>query len=430
MTGNPSNLNLMPATSLNIGAGLQVEVVWFRSRMRLLVVLAAILLTACSTASRNPAAPSEIGVSAPYGIPGILRVWGDSVAPDQLDAIRDALIERTREMHATELEAGLPIQETVLALSGGGADGAFGAGVLAGWTDHGDRPSFDVVTGVSTGAIIGLFAFLGPEYDDDLRRFYTEYSTEQLLEPSPLAALTGGSSLSDSAGYNALIDQTITKGLVDEIAREADAGRILLIGTTNLDFARPVIWNMTEIARSRHPDAITLIRNLVRASSAIPAVFPPVLIPTIGPDRTLRDELHVDGGATQQVMVFSPELPMKDIDRALGIEIDRKIYVLMNNKLEKSYEPVEIGVLSIAGKAVSSLIGGSGTGDVYKIFAIAERDGIELRLLWVPRSFEVKASEAFDPAYMTALYKLGRSLGAQGAPWRNTPPNFTVGSGL
>jgi len=317
-----------------------------------------------------------------------------------------------------------------VALSGGGADGAFGAGVLAGWTDHGDRPSFDVVTGVSTGAIIGLFAFLGPDYDDDLRRFYTEYSTEQLLEPSPLAALTGGSSLSDSAGYNALIDQTITQGLVDEIAREADAGRILLIGTTNLDFARPVIWNVTEIARSRHPDAITLIRDLVRASSAIPAVFPPVLIPTIGLDGTLRDELHVDGGATQQVMVFSPELPMKDIDRALGIEIDRKIYVLMNNKLEKSYEPVEIGVLSIAGKAVSSLIGGSGTGDVYKIFAIAERDGIELRLLWVPRSFDVEASEAFDPAYMTALYKLGRSLGAQGAPWRNTPPNFMVESGL
>ncbi|MEM6624132.1 MAG: patatin-like phospholipase family protein [Pseudomonadota bacterium] len=398
--------------------------------IRLAAVLAVILLTACTNISRTPASPDDIDTSAPYGIPGVLRVWGDAVAVDQLDAIRRSLIVRAQKLHAAELEAGLPITETILALSGGGADGAFGAGILAGWTEHGDRPAFDVVSGVSTGAIIGLFAFLGPEYDDDLRRFYTEYSTDQLLEPSPLAALTGGASLSDSAGYNALIDETITPDLVDAIARQADAGRILLIGTTNLDYARPVIWNVTEIARSRHPAAITLIRDLIRASSAIPALFPPVLIPTISPDGEVRDELHVDGGATQQVMVFSPELPIKDVDRALGAEIDRTIFVIMNNKLEKSYEPVDVGVLSIASKAVSSLIGGSGTGDVYKIYAIAVRDGIDLRLLWVPRSFDVEAAEPFDPAYMTALYTLGRSLGAEGAPWQDRPPNFTLNAGL
>ncbi|MEM7745427.1 MAG: patatin-like phospholipase family protein [Pseudomonadota bacterium] len=400
------------------------------THFRLAAALAAILLTACTSTSRNPASPDDIDASAPYGIPGVLRVWGDTVAVEQLDAIRQSLIARAQRMHAAELEGGEPISETILALSGGGADGAFGAGILAGWTEHGDRPTFDIVSGVSTGAIIGLFAFLGPEYDDDLRRFYTEYSTDQLLEPSPFAALTGGASLSDSAGYNALIDETINPVLVDAIAREADAGRILLIGTTNLDYARPVIWNVTEIARTRHPEAITLIRNLIRASSAIPALFPPVLIPTINPNGETRDELHVDGGATQQVMVFSPELPITDVDRALGAQIDRTIYVVMNNKLEKPYEPVDVGVLSIAGKAVSSLIGGSGTGDVYKIYAVAVRDGIDLRLLWVPRSFDVEAAEPFDPAYMTALYKLGRSLGAQGAPWQDRPPNFTVDAGL
>ncbi|MEO1495027.1 MAG: patatin-like phospholipase family protein [Pseudomonadota bacterium] len=392
----------------------------------LATILAVILLTACTSISRTPASPDDIDASAPYGVPGVLRVWGDTVAVEQLDAIRQSLIARAQRMHAAELEAGVPISETILALSGGGADGAFGAGILAGWTEHGDRPTFDIVSGVSTGAIIGLFAFLGPEYDDDLRRFYTEYSTDQLLEPSPFAALTGGASLSDSAGYNALIDETINPVLVEAIAREADAGRILLIGTTNLDYARPVIWNVTEIARTRHPESITLIRNLIRASSAIPALFPPVLIPAVNPDGEIRDELHVDGGATQQVMVFSPELPIKDVDRALGAQIDRTIYVIMNNKLEKSYEPVDVGVLSIAGKAVSSLIGGSGTGDVYKIYAIAVRDGIDLRLLWVPRSFDVDAEEPFDPAYMTALYKLGRTLGAKGASWQNRPPNFTV----
>lgn len=394
--------------------------------MRILLLILLGALTGCGSGVRLPTAAADIEAAAPYGIPGILRVWGDDIAANRLSELQLSLIERARRMHGAEIEAGLPIEENVLALSGGGADGAFGAGVLAGWTERGDRPVFDVVSGVSTGAIIGLFAFLGAEYDDDLRRFYTEYSTDQLLEPSPFAALTGGASLSDTAGYNALIDQTIDAEIVDAIAREADAGRILLIGTTNLDFARPVIWNVTEIARTRHPQAITLIRSLVRASSAIPALFPPVLIPTETKEGEIRDELHVDGGATQQVMVFSPELPISAVDRELGVEIDRKLYVIMNNSLEKPYDPVDLGILSIAGKAVSSLIGGSGTGDLYKIYAITVRDGVDFRVLWVPRSFDQKPDEAFDTAYMSALYSVGQKIGINGGPWHDRPPNFAT----
>ncbi|MEM1344352.1 MAG: patatin-like phospholipase family protein [Pseudomonadota bacterium] len=391
-----------------------------------LMPLVAVLLTACGTVARMPSEPATIDAAAPLGIPGILRVWGDDIADDRLEALEQSLIRRAKLMHRDALTAGEPATETILALSGGGADGAFGAGVLAGWTERGDRPVFDVVSGVSTGAIIGLFAFLGPEYDDDLRRFYTEYSTDQLFEPSPFAALTGGTSLSDTAGYNALIDETIDEQIVAALAEEADVGRILLIGTTNLDSARPVIWNVTEVARTRHPRAIELIRDLVRASSAIPALFPPVLIPTVAPDGRVRDELHVDGGATQQVMVFSPELPISRIDRALGAKIDRRLYVIVNNTLQKSYNPVDLGVLSIAGKAVSSLIGGSGTGDLYKIYAITERDGVDFRVLWVPQSFDREPTEPFDTAYMSALYAVGRAIGRSDAPWHQRPPSFVV----
>lgn len=391
-----------------------------------LMPLVAVLLTGCSTADRMPSEPATIEAAAPFGIPGILRVWGDDIADDRLEALEQSLIRRAKLMHRDALAAGEPATETILALSGGGADGAFGAGVLAGWTERGDRPVFDVVSGVSTGAIIGRFAFLGPDYDDDLRRFYTEYSTDQLFEPSPFAALTGGTSLSDTAGYNALIDETIDEEIVAALAEEADAGRILLIGTTNLDSARPVIWNVTEVARTRHPRAIELIRDLVQASSAIPALFPPVLIPTVAPDGRVRDELHVDGGATQQVMVFSPELPISRIDRALGAKINRRLYVIVNNTLQKSYNPVDLGVLSIAGKAVSSLIGGSGTGDLYKIYAITERDGVEFRVLWVPQSFDREPTEPFDTAYMTALYAVGRAIGRSDTPWHQRPPSFVV----
>ncbi|MEM9097368.1 MAG: patatin-like phospholipase family protein [Pseudomonadota bacterium] len=393
---------------------------------RLHVLLALLLVSACASETRLPTEAGDIATASPYGIPGVLRVWGDDISNERLEDLKTSLIQRAENMHGDQISSGEPVTETVLALSGGGADGAFGAGVLAGWTERGDRPAFDVVSGVSTGAIIALFAFLGPEYDDDLRRFYTEYSTDQLLEPSPFSALTGGSSLSDTSGYNALIDETIDDEIVESLALEAEKGRILLIGTTNLDFARPVIWNVTQIARSRHPNAVTLIRDLVRASSAIPAVFPPVLIPTETQDGEIRDELHVDGGATQQVMVFSPELPITIVDQALGTSIDRKLYVIVNNSLEKAYEPVDLGVLSIAGKAVSSLIGGSGTGDLYQIYAVTVRDDIDFNVLWVPKDFSHPETEAFDPVYMSALYSEGRKIGAGENSWQNRPPNFAL----
>jgi len=392
--------------------------------IRLLKVAVLLVLCACSGPTRTPIPEAEMTHAMPYGIPGLLRVWGDGLDGVTKDGIRNALVARARSMHAVALESGQPVTETALALSGGGADGAFGAGVLAGWSERGDRPEFDIVSGVSTGAIIGLFAFLGPDYDDDLRELYTAYSTADLLDPALFSGIFGGTSLSDTDAYNALIDRYINDAVIESLAEEGAQGRVLLIGTTNLDAARPVIWNATEIAMSGHPEAITLIRDLIRASSAIPAVFPPLVIPMVTADGRTFDELHVDGGATQQVMLFSAELAISEIDAALGTRIDRKVYVIMNNSLEKRYEPVELGVLSIAGKAVSSLIGGSGVGDIYKIFAITQRNGIDMQLLWVPRSFDLLPEEPFDRAYMQALYALGHEIGLNGDDWSDRPPNF------
>ncbi|MEO1774573.1 MAG: patatin-like phospholipase family protein [Pseudomonadota bacterium] len=397
--------------------------------MRGLVLAALVLLSACSTASRSPIPEDQIARGAPYGIPGNLRSWGDEIGEQGRDDVLAQLVVRAERMHADHIASRENFSEVGLALSGGGADGAFGAGVLAGWSERGDRPSFDVVSGVSTGAIIGLFAFLGPEYDAVLREFYTEYATDDLLEPAIFAALRGGSSISDTSAYNALIDTFIDEAIVAALAEEARKGRVLLIGTTNLDAARPVIWNVTAIAETGHPDALALIRDLVRASSAIPAVFPPVVIPTNTSEGEELDELHVDGGATQQVMMFSPELPISEVDRSLGLEIDRTLYVIVNNSIEKPYEPVDLGVLSIAGKAVSSLIGGSASGDLFKIYAITQRDGVDFNVLWVPKDFDLEAQEPFDKVYMRALYEEGYALGLNGAPWQDAPPNFVTHQG-
>ncbi|MEO0822599.1 MAG: patatin-like phospholipase family protein, partial [Pseudomonadota bacterium] len=390
----------------------------------LAIVVVAALLAACSTAPRLPVGEEQIAGAAPRGITQPVRFWGDSIGEESRDTILAVEVVRARQVHRERLASEEPLRETILALSGGGADGAFGAGLLAGWTARGDRPEFDVVSGVSTGAIIGLLAFLGPDYDTALERFYTTYATDDLFTASPFAALSGGPALLDASGFNAIVDAFIDDAVVARLAEEQAAGRILLIGTTNLDAARPVIWSVTDIAASGHPEAKALIRDVVRASAAIPAAMPPIVIPAVLPDGTRRDELHVDGGATQQVMLFSPELPIKEVDAVLGTEIERTIYIIVNNALSKPYAPVDLGVLSIAGKAVSSLIGGSGSGDLYKIYAIAERDEVDFNVTWVPKSFDREPEELFDPAYMRALYDLGFERGLAGDAWRSHPPFF------
>lgn len=390
----------------------------------LAVALMALGLVGCASAiPRTPITEADITLGAPFGIAGV-RAWGDGLDPATVEMVLTNEAARIRRKNAAALAAGDPIHQTVLSLSGGGPDGAFGAGFLAGWHQRGDRPEFDVVTGVSTGAIIALFAFLGPDYDETLREIYTEYKTDQLLEPSLFSALTGGPAMTDTSGYNALIDRYVDDAIVAKLAEQNQRGRTLLIGTTNLDASRPVVWNVTKIAASGNPNAKALIRDLIRASSAIPAVFPPVVIPTVTADGRQVDELHVDGGATAQVMLFSPEFSIRRVDERVGQPIDRTLYVIMNNALQKRYEPVEASVLPIAGRAVSSLISGSGGGDLYKIYAIAQRDQLAFNVVWIPNSFDLVPTEAFDPVYMDALYEFGFQQATSGDPWRQTPPNF------
>lgn len=395
----------------------------FQVFMALLVTLA---MSACTTVLARNAVPEEdINTAAPYGIHGpALRAWGDKLSDEQVDAIIQTRAAVIVQAHADEIEAGKTIEQVALALSGGGPDGAFGAGLLKGWSENEDRPEFQAVTGISTGAIVALFAFLGPEYDDTLEELYTTYSTDQLAQPAIFAALTGGTALTDTSGYRRLIEQYVDDAVVERIAEENAKGRLLLIGTTNIDASRPVVWNVTTIAASGHPQARRLIQDIIQASSAIPAAFPPVLIPVVTEDGREYDEMHVDGGAVQQVMLFHPEVPLKRLDETTGAKFDRKLYVIINNKLQKPYDPVRPRVLSIAGAAVGSLIGGSGTGDIYKLYAIAQRDEVALEVVWIPRDFDVEPKEAFDPVYMKALYDLGYEFGRAGGRWSPLPPDF------
>jgi len=388
----------------------------------------ALTVGACTTViTRNPIPGDEIESAAPYGIRSgnlVIREWGDQISAEGKDAFLAQRVEFWRDYKAKHIGSNAPIEQTALALSGGGPDGAFGAGLLNGWTARGDRPDFNVVTGISTGAIIAIFAYLGPDYDDKLTEIYTTYSTDQLLQRTIFAALTGGTAITDTRGYRRLIERYIDDEVVEKLAAKSRSGHTLLIGTTNLDASRPVIWNISAIAASGDPNARTLIQDIVQASSAIPAVFPPVLIPVETRDGRRYDEMHVDGGATQQVMLFTPSFPMLALDEALGIRFDRKVYVVMNNKIDKPYSPVAPRLVAIAGQAASSLLVGSGTGDIYRIFAVAQRDKMDLNIQSIPPDFKMEPTEAFDPVYMKALYKLGYERGLAGDQWLPHPPDF------
>ena len=194
-------------------------------------------------------------------------------------------------------------EQVYLAVSGGGANGAYGVGILLGWTAAGTRPEFALVTGISTGALIAPFAFLGPEYDARLKEAYTSMTTKDIAKPRSALGTLNSDAATDTAPLKAHIARYVDQEVIDAIAREFRRGRRLFIGTTNLDAIRPVFWNIGYIAVSGRPDAGDLIRTILLASASIPAVFPPQYIPVEAGGKRY-DEIHVDGGAVAQAFLY------------------------------------------------------------------------------------------------------------------------------
>jgi hypothetical protein len=313
-----------------------------------------------------------------------------------------------------------------LAISGGGSDGAFGAGLLNGWTAAGTRPEFTIVTGISTGALIAPFAFLGPAYDAELRDLYTQYSTKDLLRKRNWIEILGRESIADTAPLRAKIAEYITPEVIAGIAAEDRQGRQLFIGTVNLDQARPVVWNITEIAASGQPGAPELIRDIMLASASIPGAFPPVHIAVEGTDDRRYEEMHVDGGTATQVFLYPLGLDWKRVLRKLKVPGTPKVYVVRNSKIMLDPKAVPRRLQEIAERSISSLIRTQGIGDMYRMFLGAKRDGLDYNLAYVPDDFAVKYNEPFDPVYMSALYDLGYRLAKEGYPWSKAPPGTIV----
>ena len=383
---------------------------------RLVTAVTAALLVGCASApSRFQPLPEALSAQAQIpGIPGA-RYWGD-IQPPGFDAwlsLPDAEV-------AANFSGVMNRPHHYLSLSGGGADGAYGAGILVGWTAHGTRPEFTLVTGTSTGALIAPFAFLGPKYDALLRKLYTEVSTADLIERRDLLDILRNDSAASSDPLRRLLERYIDDAIVAELAEQHRRGRSLHIGTTNLDAARPVTWNVTRIAASGSPRARTLILDVLLASASIPGVFPPVMI-EVEADGRRFEEMHVDGGVTSQVFVYPTGLDWSLVKERLAVDGPPALYVINNNRGLLAWETAPRRVLPILLRSVDSLIRTQGIGDLAQIYLLSQRDGLRFNLAYIPSSFVEQPQEKFDPVYMRKLFEFGFERASAGYPWTSGP---------
>ena len=261
-------------------------------RLRIPALLLAILSSGCSTFYKP--VPSALVDQAHIAGLSDVRFWGDHL-PDNIEELLRVQYEQTKAHRPYLLKPDNKISGNFLAISGGGQDGAFGAGFLTGWSAYGTRPKFEVVTGISTGALIAPFAFLGKNYDARLKQLYTSYSTNQLLTFQLFTGIFGGSAVMNDGKFAKLIEKFIDMPLLKKIAHEHRTGRRLFVGTTNINAGRPVIWDMGRIASFGNQQALALFRKILLASASIPVIFPPVMMNVVA-DKQRFQELHVDGG--------------------------------------------------------------------------------------------------------------------------------------
>ncbi|ARP98856.1 patatin-like phospholipase family protein [Pseudorhodoplanes sinuspersici] len=373
------------------------RLLWVRQAVAL--VLCAVLVSACAGIERIPYTQQEQQVAVIPGIPEA-RMWADDPALARNNPLLDAP-GRDRPV--------------VLALSGGGADGAFGAGLLTGWTQRGDRPQFTIVTGASAGALIAPFAFLGSGYDPVLTSVFSSGEMEGFLKFQGLRGLFG-TSLFEAAPLRQLIAKYITPDVLAAIAEQYRRGRRLYIVTTNLDAQRTAIWDMGRIASSRDPRAPELFRQVIAASASVPGIFSPVLIDVEAQGKRFA-EMHVDGGITSNVLVV-PEAMLAS-NQPLPAKLQPRIYVILNSKLGPYFEVVPANTIRIAVRAFETSVRANTRNTLLASYEFIRRRGWDMSLAAIDDSFPSQEKPGFDTTYMRGLFEFGMAQGHSGTVWRS-----------
>ncbi|AMV27444.1 Patatin-like phospholipase [Gemmata sp. SH-PL17] len=318
-------------------------------------------------------------------------------------------------------------KRNVLCLSGGGSFGAYSAGVLVGWSERGDRPQFDVVTGISTGALIAPFAFLGPKYDPQLKRFYTELESRDLYRLRPLRALVS-ESFADTSPMAAQIDGFLTPEAMADLAEAHRQGRRLYIGTTEEEGKQFVVWDLGAMAARNGPGDRALMKKVLLGSAAPAGFFPAAKI-DVTVNGQVFTERHVDGGVSQSVFFRPPYVaPEQRSDVAARDLAGTKVYVIVAGKLYADPEVIQPWSLAQAGKSVSTLIYAQTRGDLQRLYTICLLTGMDYYVSAIPQGYPAPLSSTeFKPKVMTAMFEEGRRVVASSEPWRTLPPGVGPG---
>ncbi|GGZ32206.1 patatin-like phospholipase family protein [Asticcacaulis endophyticus] len=374
------------------------------------IALCCVVVSGCASAPRAVFDERQAAAAQPYGFDHI------RVSP------RDPGLAQRLEADVREgLRANPNSDISILSLSGGGADGAFGAGVLNGWTKRGDRPAFSVVTGVSTGALIAPFAYLGPRYDEKLKAAYLSADSSKILKRKGLSVFVSPGVYS-SEGLKALVAQFVDVAMIEDLAIENNKGRRLQVATTNLDAQAGVIWDIGAIATQGVAQgaqgkvrARDLVREILVASASIPGAFAPTFIPVSYTDRKIRHdllEMHVDGSVTMPLFILPESMLTWQVPP--DVALHGKLYVLINGNINPRFAFTRYGAFDVIGKSIDTLTRAQARATLLGIEEFSKRNGFVLSVASLPDDFEGGGLMAFDPVSMGRVYNEGYALGLSG----------------
>ena len=335
---------------------------------------------------------------------------------------------RIQEMLREDAPKGRP-PRNVLCLSGGGSYGAYSAGVLVGWTQSGTRPEFDVVTGISTGALVAPFAFLGPKYDAQLQKFYTTSTNDDIFKKRLVRGLLGGEAFTDTTPLRRQIENVITPEAMADLAAAHRAGRRLLVGTTEEEGKRFVLWDIGEIASRNGPGDRDLIIDVLIGSASLPGLFPASKI-DVYVDGQCHTERHVDGGVSQALFFYPPYVPPEQRTPQTLNLVGTNVYIIVAGKLYADAEVIKPSAFNQAAKAVSTIIYAQTRGDLQRLWTFCLLNGMNYNLTAIPAEYANPGdSGEFDPRVMTCLFEEGRRVIGSGSAWRTSPPGTNVAEG-
>lgn len=373
--------------------------------MLTVAIVLAIVLSACATAVRPDA--ESMDASATFGSIPLFSVEEKPLIPPP-----GATVAGSQVPFATQTK-----ELNVLVISGGGSDGAFGAGVLKGWTESGRRPVFNIVTGVSTGALIATFAFLGAGWDHEVERFYTQVTQEQIYADNGIFGLTQDS-LYDTAPFRSMVEKIVDERLLDAVAEQHSQGRRLYVATTDLDTGTVVVWDMGGIAASGHPSRVDTYRDVLVASAAFPGFFKPVYVRQS--DAAGNARMHVDGGVKAPVLLRSFMVE--------GRQKNKTVYMLINGKLSlknADTSPVPATVLGISKRSISELMRGLTYKTIYQAYVTTRQARSQFRILPVPDdAHDIEDALRFRPKEMRRLFEVGHKIGKDPSNWQKEPPRL------